>query len=74
MILETDLKTAAETAAAKVSVPVAMAAVSIGGWGVAEWMYTATIVYIAMQAGYLAWKWRREWLASKAFKEKIEAK
>lgn len=25
----------------------------------------ATLVYIVLQAGYLLWKWRREWTASR---------
>jgi hypothetical protein len=48
------------TALASVSPPAAVVAASVSGWGVQEWMYAATIGYIAIQASYLLWKWRRE--------------
>ena len=39
--------------------------VSVAGaaWGVEQWMYAATLVYVVAQLGYLLWKWRREWKA-----------
>jgi hypothetical protein len=48
-------------AAAKASPPIAVAVVSISGWGVQEWMFAATLGYIVLQALYLLWKWHREW-------------
>ena len=48
-------------AAMKLSPPTAVLAASVSGWGVQDWMYAATIGYIVLQAGYLVWKWRREW-------------
>lgn len=68
-----ELKQAAETAAAKATLPVTVAAISIGGWGVAEWMYLATLLYVVLQGAYLLWKWRKEWLAHKAFKDAMMA-
>lgn len=37
-----------------------VAAAAEAGWGVQEWMYAATFVYVVLQALYLLWKWRRE--------------
>ena len=48
-------------AAAKVTPPLTVAMASAGGWGVQEWMYAATFVYVVAQLAYLLWKWRREW-------------
>lgn len=31
------------------------------GMTLEKWVALATIVYIALQAGYLIWKWYREW-------------
>lgn len=50
-------------AAAKASIPVGVVGASAAGWGVQEWMYAATFVYVVAQLGYLLWKWVREWRA-----------
>lgn len=47
-------------AAVKAAPPVTVAAASVHGWGVQEWMYAVTIGYVVLQAGYLVWKWVRE--------------
>lgn len=48
------------TAAAKVAPPITVAAASVTGWGVQDWMYAVTIAYVALQGAYLVWKWLRE--------------
>lgn len=59
---------AAEWAAIKSAPPVAVAAASVAGWSVQEWMYAGTLGYIVLQAGYLVWKWYREWHKSRSEK------
>lgn len=46
--------------AAKSAPPVAVMAAAIAGLTLQEWVFVVTIVYVVLQAGYLAWKWRRE--------------
>lgn len=48
-------------ASAKAAPPLAVAGASVSGWGVQEWMYAATFVYVVAQLAYLLWKWHREW-------------
>jgi hypothetical protein len=48
------------TAAMKLSPPVAIAAAQVGGWGPQDWMYALTALYVVLQALYLIWKWVRE--------------
>jgi hypothetical protein len=43
--------------AAKSSPPIAVLAVTAQGMTLQEWVYAATLVYIALQAGWLLWKW-----------------
>lgn len=52
-------------AVGRTSPALAVAAASVSGWGVQEWMYLATTVYVIAQLGYLAWKWFREWRSGK---------
>lgn len=52
-------------AGAKTAPALTVAAAAAGGWGVQEWMYAVTILYVALQAGYLLWKWHREWRAKR---------
>ena len=45
----------------KAAPPVAVVGADlIMGHGISFWVGWATIAYIALQAGYLIWKWRRE--------------
>jgi hypothetical protein len=43
--------------------PALIIGASVTPWGVQEWMYAVSTVYIAIQIVYLCWKWRREWRA-----------
>jgi hypothetical protein len=43
---------------------VTTAAVS-NAWTPTEWMALATIIYIVLQAGYLVWKWYKEYRDSR---------
>ena len=52
-------------ASAKIAPAGIVAAASATGWGVQEWMYAATLVYVIAQLGYLLWKWHREWKAKR---------
>lgn len=56
-----DFSSEIQAAMAKVSPPVLVAGAAVSGWGVQEWMYAATFVYVVAQLAYLLWKWRREW-------------
>lgn len=56
-----ELAEAAGAAALKMTPAVAVVGASAAGWGIQEWMYAATFVYVIAQLGYLLWKWRREW-------------
>lgn len=58
-----ELTDAVGIAAIKVSPAIAVIGASVAGWGIQEWMYGATFVYVVAQLGYLLWKWRREWKA-----------
>ncbi|PZQ62617.1 MAG: hypothetical protein DI570_09945 [Phenylobacterium zucineum] len=40
----------------KLSPPITVYALTLN-----EWVAVATLLYLALQAGYLAWKWQREW-------------
>ena len=53
-------------AGAKAAPAIGVAAASATGWGVEQWMYAATLVYVVAQLGYLLWKWRREWRGRRA--------
>lgn len=55
-----ELGEAVGAAAIKSAPPVAVVGASAAGWGVQEWMYAATFVYVVAQLGYLLWKWYRE--------------
>jgi hypothetical protein len=45
--------------------PVAVTAASVvQGVTLNEWVAIATIIYIALQAGYLVWKWFKEFRAT----------
>ena len=47
--------------------PIAITVAStIGGLSLNEWMAIATITYIALQTGYLIWKWVKEYRIGKA--------
>lgn len=61
--MNNDISAELQTAAAKVSPAVVVAGAGVAGWGVQEWMYALTCVYLVAQLGYLLWKWRREWKA-----------
>jgi len=58
-----DMANEAGYAATKAAPAVGVALASASGWGVQEWMYAATLLYVLMQAAYLLWKWHREWRA-----------
>jgi hypothetical protein len=45
------------TEAAKVSPPIAVLGVTAQGMTLQEWVYAATLLYIALQAAWLLWKW-----------------
>lgn len=42
-------------------------AIAVTGWALMngmtleKWLALATLIYIGLQAGYLLWKWYREW-------------
>lgn len=60
-------------AAAKAAAPPAAIAtgVAIGAIDPQWFVIVPTAIYVVAQLGYLLWKWRREWLASKAFAAKM---
>jgi hypothetical protein len=49
----------------KASPALGVAVAGASGWGVQEWMYAATFVYVVAQLAYLLWKWHREWKAKR---------
>lgn len=55
----------AQAAAAKLSVPAAVAGSQAIGLSLQEWVYALTAVFIVIQAAYLLWKWHREWKAKR---------
>lgn len=55
-----EIMRSAETAAMKVSPPLAVAAAGAAGMSLQDWVYAVTILYVVLQSGYLVWKWRRE--------------
>lgn len=59
--MKSDLANEVGVAGAKVAPAVAVATASVSGWGIQEWMYAATTVYVVAQLAYLLWKWIREW-------------
>ena len=63
--MKADIANEVGAAAAKLTPPLVVAAAGVGGWGIQEWMYAATFAYVVLQAGYLLWKWRREWKRGK---------
>jgi len=48
-------------ASAKSGPPVAVAALTMAGVGLQDWVYILTAIYLVTQTGYLVWKWFREW-------------
>ena len=58
--MRNELGEAVGAAAIKSAPPMAVVGASAAGWGVQEWMYAATFVYVVAQLGYLLWKWYRE--------------
>ena len=58
------LKLNAEIAseAMKAAPPVTVTATALAaGWNLNNIIGAATLVYIVLQAGYLVWKWHRDW-------------
>lgn len=51
---------------AKASPPVTVAGLVLGGVSLQDWVLLAALAYTVLQAGYLIWKWRREWLAKRS--------
>lgn len=48
--------------ALKATPPVSIAiAEKAAGWTLNDTVLTATLIYVIMQAGYLVWKWLREY-------------
>ena len=41
-------------------------AARLGGVPLSDWAVIATIAFIALQAAYLIWKWRRDYLRAQA--------
>ncbi|WP_187313362.1 hypothetical protein [Lysobacter capsici] len=58
--MKTEIGTEVAAASGKVAPAAAVVVASTQGWGIQEWMYAATIVYVLAQLGYLLWKWWRE--------------
>jgi predicted MFS family arabinose efflux permease len=55
------MKTHITTEAMKAAPPVAVnAGALIGGYTVNEWVAFGTLAYLALQAAFLLWKWRKE--------------
>lgn len=53
--------------AAKAAPPVTVIATStLAGWSLNNFIGLATLVYIILQAGYLLWKWRRDYKQEKS--------
>lgn len=46
--------------AAKASFPVGVSLATLGGLSLHDLVMLATLGYIALQAGYLVWKWYRQ--------------
>lgn len=49
------------SATARAVPPVTVAYITLN-----EWVAIASIAYVALQAAYLIWRWRGEWLRRKA--------
>ena len=63
--MSNDISGEVSAAAAKVSPAVMVAGAGAAGWGVQEWMYALTCLYLVAQLAYLLWKWRREYKAKR---------
>lgn len=48
-------------AAIKVSPPAAVSAAILFGLTLDDWVKLATLTYLAIQGGYLLWRWLQEW-------------
>lgn len=48
------------SAAAKSAPPVAVLAADTAGLTLEQWVFIATLIYLALQSGYLLWKWVRD--------------
>lgn len=58
------MKQAIASEVTKSAPPVALSiAATVGGLTLNEWMAIATIAYIGLQAGFLVWKWWKEFRA-----------
>lgn len=55
-----EIATEAGVAAAKLAPPAAVVTASASGYTLQDWVGIATLIYLALQAAYLAWKWWRE--------------
>lgn len=69
-----DLSNEIGAAGAKVSPVALVAGASVAGWGVQEWMYLATLIYVLAQLAYLCWKFWHERRDRLAFEAKMMAK
>lgn len=47
----------AGTEATKSAPPLAVLGATIGGFTLQDWVYVATLVYLALQGGWLLWRW-----------------
>lgn len=60
------MRTAIASEASKSAPPTAVTlATVIAGVSLNEWVAIATLIYVLMQAGYLGWKWYKEYRAGK---------
>ena len=48
------------SAAAKSAPPIAVLAADTAGLTLEQWVFIATLIYLALQSGYLLWKWVRD--------------
>ena len=44
-------------------------AARLGGLPLSDWVVVATIAFVALQAAYLIWKWRRDYVHEQARQE-----
>ncbi len=65
-MLTREITTEAGVAAAKLAPPAAVVTATASGYTLQDWVGIATLVYLALQAAYLAWKWWREWRVPRA--------
>jgi hypothetical protein len=65
-------KTALASEAVKTSPSVVVAATTLCGLTLQEWVYVTAIIYALLQSAFLVWKWWRDWRKNVRYRRPLQ--